>query len=157
MPILTAGVLLYRTCSPLVEVLLVHPGGPYWAGKDIGAWSVPKGHVEPGEDEYQCALRELREETGFETHPVEEPRDLGVVRQSSSKMLRVWAIEEDWNPANLISNTFDMEWPPRSGRIRRFPEVDRAEWLDQAAATTRIVKGQRQVIEAFYISVGIGP
>ena len=145
----SAGILLFRTRNLFPQVLLVHPGGPFWARKDAGSWSVPKGFVEPGEDEFACARREFREETGFEV-PNDNARDLGTFRQSSSKTIRIWAIQGDCDPRKLVSNTFELEWPPKSGQLRHFPEVDRGEWFDQTAAMLRIVKGQRQVIEAFY-------
>ncbi len=151
----TAGILLYRNRHPLTEVLLVHPGGPFWAGKDVGSWSIPKGLVEHGEDEYSGARREFREETGFDA-PNGSAHDLGVFRQSTSKTLRVWAILGDCDPAKLVSNSFELEWPPRSGALRQFPEVDRGEWFDQGVATQRIVKGQRQVLEAFYGTLKAG-
>jgi predicted NUDIX family NTP pyrophosphohydrolase len=150
MPVISAGILLYRRRTALPEVLLVHPGGPYWASKELGAWSVPKGILASGEDPYEGARREFLEETGFDIRADKDARDLGPFRQSSSKILRIWAVEGDWNPQSLISNTFDLEWPPKSGRIHKFPEVDRAEWCDQATAELRIVKGQRQVLDAFY-------
>jgi predicted NUDIX family NTP pyrophosphohydrolase len=149
MPIISAGILLFRNRNSLTEVFLVHPGGPYWAGKDIGSWSVPKGIVRPAEDELACARREFREETGFDISS-ENARDLGAFRQSSSKTIRVWAVEGDCNPVNLRSNSFEIEWPPKSGQSRRFPEIDRGEWFDQVGAEQRITKGQRPLIEAFY-------
>ena len=148
----SAGILLYRTRRLLTEVLLVHPGGPFWAGKDVGSWSVPKGIVEFGEHEFECARREFREETGFEA-PNESKRDLGTFRLSSSKTARVWALKGDLDAKNLVSNTFEIEWPPKSGEMRRFPEVDRGQWFDQSTAIARIVKGQRPILEAFYGSI----
>jgi predicted NUDIX family NTP pyrophosphohydrolase len=132
----SAGIVLFRRAGDAIEVLLVHPGGPFWAKKDLGAWSVPKGEYAEGEEEpLACALRELEEELG--APPELDPDkliDLGSVRQKSGKVVHCWAAEADFDPATLHSNTFTIEWPPRSGREREFPEVDRAEWfgLDQA-------------------------
>jgi len=141
----SAGVLLHRSRDP-VEVLLVHPGGPFWAKKDHGAWSIPKGEFGPDEDPLEAARRELREETGL---VVDGPfRPLGQVRQSGGKVVHAWALERDWDPARLQSNTFSLEWPPKSGRIRDFPEVDRAAWFTLLEARERIVPGQRGVLDA---------
>ncbi|TLZ42231.1 MAG: NUDIX domain-containing protein, partial [Gammaproteobacteria bacterium] len=112
MAAVSAGLLLYRRRGSRPEVFLVHPGGPYWAKKDDGAWSVPKGLVNPDEDELACARREFREETGFETDEGGRERDLGIFPQPSGKRLHVWAIDGDCNPADLKSNLFEMEWPP---------------------------------------------
>lgn len=129
----SAGILLYRRRSSGLEVLLAHPGGPFWSKRDAGAWTLPKGEVEPGEEELDCARRELREETGLVT---DGPfLDLGDVRQKGGKTVRGWAAEGDADPAALTSVTFTMEWPPRSGRSIEVPEVDRWGWfvLDEAA------------------------
>ena len=150
MPTASAGILLFRTRSCLTEVFLVHPGGPYWARKDLGAWSVPKGIVRPDEDELAGARRELREETGFDISHTASAQDLGVFRQSASKTLHVWAVEGDCKPAALISNLFEIEWPPRSGHRRQFPEIDRGQWFDRTQAVQRITQGQRPILEAFY-------
>jgi predicted NUDIX family NTP pyrophosphohydrolase len=147
---ISAGLLLYRRRDSQLQVLLVHPGGPYWAGKDDGAWSVPKGLVAPGEAELTCARREFREETGFDPDGAGLEHDLGVFRQPSGKQVHVWALEGDCDPARLTSNLFEMEWPPKSGRTARFPEVDRGGWFDRAAALQKIVAGQRPVLEKFY-------
>ena len=147
--IISAGLLLYRRRGPSAQVLLVHPGGPYWAKKDDGAWSVPKGIVEPGEDELTCARREFREETGFDAPTTGSAQDLGTFRQSSGKQLRIWAVEGDCYPAELRSNLFEMEWPPKSGRIARFPEVDRGAWFDPEEALRKIVVGQRPILGKF--------
>jgi len=145
----SAGLLLYRR-DPVTEVLLVHPGGPYWARKDAGAWSVPKGLVEPGEDELACAWREFREETGLEVPGAGREHDLGSFHLPSGKRLHVWAVEGDCDPAALRSNLFEMRWPPRSGPIAQFPEVDRGGWFGRAAALRQIAAGQRPVLEKFY-------
>jgi predicted NUDIX family NTP pyrophosphohydrolase len=150
MHIVSAGILLFRNRNSMVEVFLVHPGGPFWSRKDIGAWSIPKGIVGPAENEFVCAHREFREETGFDISWSAEARDLGAFPQSRSKTIRVWAIRGDCDPADLVSNMFEVEWPPKSGQKREFPEIDRGEWLDQVTALQRITKGQRPIIEAFY-------
>lgn len=141
----SAGLLMYRRRDGMVEVLLLHAGGPFWAGKDDGAWSLPKGLVEPGEDELLAAIREFQEETGF---PVEgEFIALPELKQPSGKVIVVWAFEGDCDPAFMKSNLFSLEWPPRSGRAAEFPEADRADWFDPASAKTKIIKGQRGFIE----------
>jgi predicted NUDIX family NTP pyrophosphohydrolase len=157
MPQRSAGILLYRRRGPAgVEVLLVHPGGPFWARKDEGAWSIPKGGYEPGEDPFAAARREFGEETGADVGEVltGEAIALGSFRQSSAKIVEVWAVEGDFDPATLKSNTFAMEWPPRSGRMRDVPEVDRAEWFTPEAAARKVLKGQRQVLEALLQRLG---
>jgi predicted NUDIX family NTP pyrophosphohydrolase len=154
MPAISAGLLLYRRRESDLEVFLVHPGGPYWASKDDGAWSVPKGLVDAGEEELACAWREFKEETGFDVHGSAGERDLGTFRLPSGKRLHVWAVEGDCDPTKLNSNLFEMEWPPKSGHIARFPEVDRGGWFDRPAALLKIVKGQRPVVEKFYSELG---
>jgi predicted NUDIX family NTP pyrophosphohydrolase len=147
MPRRSAGILLYRRRGRGgVEVLLVHPGGPFWARKDDGAWSIPKGEYAEGEDPLAAARREFAEETGSQVQG--EAIALGAFRQSSAKIVDVWAVEGDFDPASLASNTFSMEWPPRSGRTREVPEVDRAEWFTPEAAARKILKGQRPIVEA---------
>jgi len=155
MPAVSAGLLLYRRCTSGAEVFLVHPGGPYWANKDAGAWSVPKGLVDPGEDELACARREFKEETGFAASDGAPEHDLGVFRQAGGKRLHVWAIEGDCNPAELRSNLFEIEWPPKSGRTGRFPEVNRGGWFDRAHALLKIANGQRPILEKFYAAFGV--
>jgi len=150
MPIISAGLLLYRRRGSATEVLLVHPGGPYWARKDDGAWSVPKGLVEPGENEHAAAWREFREETGLEPSSGDAERDLGTLRLPSGKRLHLWAVEADCDPAALASNRFELEWPPKSGQKQSFPEVDRAAWLGRSEALAKISAGQRPALEAFY-------
>ena len=149
MALVSAGLLLYRRAAAGVEVLLVHPGGPYWARKDAGSWSVPKGLLNAGEEPLQAARREFREETGFEP-PASPALDLGVYRQPSGKRLHVWASEGDCDPGALRSNLFEMEWPPGSGRRQSFPEVDRGGWFDEARALIKISTGQRAVLEKFF-------
>ena len=141
----SAGLLLYRRGAAGLEVLLVHPGGPYWVKRDLGAWSIPKGQVEPGEDELQAAMRELREETGFAV--AGEPLPLGQVTQRSGKIVVAWAIAADVDPRQLRSNPVAIEWPPRSGTLREFPEVDRAEWFDVVEARQRIVPAQARFLD----------
>ncbi len=150
MPQVSAGILLYRRTGTGTEVFLVHPGGPYWARKDEGAWSVPKGLVGAGEDELACARREFTEETGFEAPVAGAARPLGSFRLPSGKRLHVWAAEGNCDPAALRSNLFDMEWPPGSGHTAQFPEVDRGAWFDEAAALRKIAPGQRPVLRRFY-------
>ena len=142
----SAGVLIYRRSTTGIEVFLVHPGGPFWAKKDVGAWSVPKGECEPGEDGLAAARRELAEETGLA--PAGDFLPLGSFRQSSAKTVEVWAVEGDADPAQLQPNSFTMEWPPRSGQIKAFPEVDRAGWFSLAEAARMIVKGQVPILTA---------
>ncbi len=129
----SAGILLHRRGDAGVEVLLVHPGGPFWAKKDAGAWSIPKGEHDDGEDARACALREFEEETGSAPAPG-ELTDLGTVRQKSGKVVQAWALAGDLDPETVRSNRFEMEWPPRSGRRAEFPEVDRAAWFGLAEA-----------------------
>jgi len=154
MPVVSAGLLLYRRRDSELQVFLVHPGGPYWARKDDGAWSVPKGLVDSGEEELACARREFTEETGFAVPDSGSEHDLGTFRQPSGKQLRIWAIEGDCDPTHLSSNFFEMEWPPKSGRTARFPEVDRGGWFDRAQALLKIVKGQRAVLDKLYAEFG---
>ncbi|MBV8978137.1 MAG: NUDIX domain-containing protein [Alphaproteobacteria bacterium] len=144
----SAGIVLFRGPAGEREVFLIHPGGPFWARKDEGAWSIPKGLVDAGEDELACARREFAEETGFEAKG--PARDLGSFRMPGGKRLRVWAVGGDADPAQLRSNLFEMEWPPRSGRRARFPEADRGGWFGRDTALAKIVKGQRAVLEAFF-------
>jgi predicted NUDIX family NTP pyrophosphohydrolase len=144
----SAGILLYRLDGAGPELLLVHPGGPFWAKKDAGAWSIPKGEVEAGEESLACALRELGEELG--PAPEIDPArlvELGSVRQKSGKVVEAWAAEADFDPATLNSNRFSLEWPPRSGVEREFPEVDRAEWFDPAAAREKILAAQAPLLD----------
>jgi predicted NUDIX family NTP pyrophosphohydrolase len=151
MPQRSAGLLLYRRHNDSIEVLLVHPGGPFWTNKDDGAWSIPKGTYDPDtEESLAAAKREFAEETGTsaEAAMTGETIALGAFRQSSAKTVDVWAAEGDLDPAGLISNTFQMEWPLRSGRMVEAPEVDRAEWFPPGEAARKIIKGQQQVLDA---------
>jgi predicted NUDIX family NTP pyrophosphohydrolase len=141
----SAGILLYRRREGRVEVFLVHPGGPFWAKKDLRAWSIPKGEFQEGEDPLEAARREFHEETGQEIEGEFIP--LRPIRQSGGKLVYAWAVEGNCNPDTIQSNTFAMEWPPRSGRIREFPEIDRAAWFPLEQAKERIVKGQVPLLE----------
>ena len=143
MPKRSAGILLHRRG----EVLLVHPGGPFWAKRDDGAWSIPKGEYEDGEDPQAAARREFEEELGV-APPPGEARDLGEVRQSGGKRVRAWALQGDLDVGAVRSNTFEMEWPPRSGTMREFPEVDRAGWFTPEDARAKLVKGQVPLVDA---------
>lgn len=144
----SAGILLYRGNGNSLEVLLVHPGGPFWANKDEGAWSIPKGEIEEGEESRACALRELEEEIGSSLG-LEPERliELGEVRLKSGKRVHGWGAEGDFDPTTLCSNTFTMEWPPRSGKEREFPEVDRAEWFAPAQARLKINAAQAAFLD----------
>jgi predicted NUDIX family NTP pyrophosphohydrolase len=142
---LSAGILLYRKRKRGLEVLLVHPGGPFWANKDDGAWSIPKGEYVEGEDSLTVAKREFYEETGSEvTGPCVA---LTPAKQPSGKVITAWAVEGDIDPTAIRSNTFSMEWPPRSGRAQTFPEVDRAQWYDFAAARKKLLSGQLVLLD----------
>lgn len=142
---LSAGLLLYRKRDGQLELLLVHPGGPFWKNKDDGAWSIPKGEIEKGEDALQAAQREFAEETGYAAHGPFLP--LGEVRLRSGKNVAAWGVEGDLDPAAIVSNTFRLEWPPRSGRLSEFPEVDRAAFFDLSCAKKKIHAGQAVLIE----------
>ena len=132
--------MLFRETLSHLEVLLVHPGGPFWAKKDEGSWSIPKGEFEENEDPLTAAVREFEEETGFAV--AGSPIPLEPLRQPSGKVVYAWAMKEDLDPARLKSNTFSMEWPPKSGRQQGFPEIDRAEWFTIELAIQKILKGQ---------------
>jgi predicted NUDIX family NTP pyrophosphohydrolase len=142
----SAGILLYRLRSGEPEVLLVHPGGPFWARKDRGTWSIPKGEYEEGDDPRAAALREFEEETGSPLDAA-ELLELGAIKQRGGKVVTAWAAEGDLDPSTLTSNTFTLEWPPRSGKVREFPEVDRAEWFALAEARTKILPAQGELLD----------
>jgi predicted NUDIX family NTP pyrophosphohydrolase len=153
----SAGLLLFRN-REAPHVLLVHPGGPLWAKKDLGAWSIPKGELGEGEDPRRCALRELAEELG-PAAPTLAPADLvelGSIRQKAGKVVHAWAAEAEFDPAAVESNSFELEWPPRSGDRREFPEVDRAEWFDPARAREKILQAQAELIDRLLASLGSG-
>ena len=141
----SAGVLLYRFRQAAPEVFLVHPGGPFWAEKDAGAWSIPKGEAAPGEDLLTRARREFAEETGFVLSGAFRP--LAPIRQSGGKIVHAWAVEGDCDAAAIRSNSFELEWPPRSGGLRSFPEVDRAGWFALPLARDKINPAQRALID----------
>ena len=151
----SAGIVLYRAGSDGLEVLLVHPGGPFWAKKDLGAWSIPKGEYEPGEDPQACALREFEEETGTRLS-APELVDLGAVVQKAGKEVTAWAARGDLDAAAVRSNSFTMEWPPRSGRRQEFPEIDRAEWFTHEAARGKLVSAQVELLDRLVERVSIG-
>ncbi len=144
----SAGLLLYRLKSGQPEVLLVHPGGPYWAKKDDGAWSIPKGEYTEGEEPLAAARREFEEETGI--CPEGEAIPLGTIRQPGGKLVTAFAMEGDLDAAAIRSNTFSMEWPPRSGRMQTFPEVDRAGWFGKEEAERKILRGQLPILRALW-------
>ena len=146
MPVRSAGILLYRRDPDDVRLLLVHPGGPFWRGKDDGAWMIPKGLIEPGEAPVEAALREFEEELG--ARPPGDPSFLCEVRQAGGKWVTAFALEGDFDPAALKSNRFTLEYPPKSGSFREFPEVDEARWLTRDEARTKILKSQRPIIDA---------
>jgi len=140
MPKISAGILLYRRHGGATEVLLVHPGGPFWRNKDLGAWSIPKGEAQPGEPLLDRAKREFAEETGFPASGDFKP--LAPQRQASGKLVHAWALEGDLDASAVVSNSFSLEWPPHSGKRQEFPEVDRAQWFDLAVARQKIHRGQ---------------
>jgi predicted NUDIX family NTP pyrophosphohydrolase len=146
---LSAGILMYRRRELAPEVLLVHPGGPFWRNKDAGAWSIPKGLYEEDEDPLAAARREFEEETGGSVGG--EVVALGSFRQPGGKIIVAFAVEGDFDVTALRSNTFTIPWPPRSGREASFPEVDRAEWFAPAAARVKLVKGQVPILDAFLV------
>ena len=145
MPKISAGLLMYRVRSGVLQVFLVHPGGPFWARKDIGAWSIPKGLLDPDEDPLAAAQREFEEETGFKVSGCFIP--LAPVKLKSGKVIQAWAVEGDCDPTVIRSNTFAIEWPPRSGRQQEFPEVDRAAWFEIEEAKKKINQGQLGLLE----------
>ncbi len=147
MPKLSAGLLAYRRIGAELEVLLVHPGGPFWARKDDGAWSVPKGEYEPSEDPLEVARREFEEEIGQAPPDGAEPAWLGELRQPSGKVVSAWAMEGDLDVGEVRSNSFEMEWPPRSGQTQEFPEVDRAGWFGLREARRKILRGQMSFLD----------
>ncbi len=144
---LSAGLVLHRTGAAGIEVLLVHPGGPFWANKDEGAWSIPKGEHDEHDDPHACALREFEEELGSVPPPADEPdRDLGEVRLKSGKRVRAFARAGTLDVDEIASNTFEIEWPPRSGRMQTFPEVDRAGWFSPDAARQKLNPAQVELV-----------
>ena len=153
MPKLSAGIMLYREGNNGLEVFLVHPGGPFWAKKDEGSWSIPKGEYEEGDDVWAAARREFREETGFDA-PAGEPAELGQVKYSN-KALTAWSLAGSVDARRVKSNMFTMEWPPKSGKMQTFPEIDRAEWFGIAEARTQILPAQVNLIEQLVTRLGV--
>jgi len=153
---MSAGILMYRLSNSDLEVFLVHPGGPYWARKDEGSWSIPKGEFEEGDDPFETAKREFYEETGIEISG--RFLQLMPVKQPSGKVIYAWAVEGDIDVATVKSNTFTMEWPPRSGIQQEFPEVDKGEWFKISKAYEKILPGQRGFLDQLrnLVDIGVG-
>jgi predicted NUDIX family NTP pyrophosphohydrolase len=145
MPKESAGLVVFRTRGSSIDVLLVHPGGPFWVRKDEGAWSIPKGEIDPSEDPFAAAVREVREELNWA--PDGDVIRLTSIVQKAGKVVHAWAIAGDWDPASLRSNTFELEWPRGSGRMRQFPEVDRAAWFPLPEARRRILAAQVPLLD----------
>ena len=146
MPRLSAGVLVYRTCDGVVEVLIAHPGGPFWARKDDGVWSIPKGEYDEGDDPWGAAQREFAEEVGLPL-PGGPRIDFGPLKQPTGKVVTGFAVLGDLDITDARSNTFEMEWPKGSGKMREFPEVDRIGWFSVAQARIKLLKGQREFLD----------
>jgi predicted NUDIX family NTP pyrophosphohydrolase len=146
----SAGILLFRFKNKKLEVMLVHPGGPFFAKKDYGAWSIPKGLFEEHENPLDAAKREFKEETGFEVDG--EFIELGELKQPSKKIVYVWALEKDLDAKNIVSNTFKLEWPKNSGIVQEYPEIDKADWFDIEQAKKKILEGQRAFIDRLEIT-----
>ncbi len=144
--------MVYRRRGDGVEVFLVHPGGPFWAKKDVGSWSIPKGEFEEGEESLDVARREFLEETGFEVDG--DFLEIGQVKQAGGKVVMAWAVEGDFDSASLKSNAFEMEWPPRSRRMQKFPEVDRGEWFSVDAARGKILRSQEPLLDLLLAVLG---
>ena len=142
----SAGLLIYRQRENGLEVLLARPGGPWWGHRDKGAWQIPKGQIEPAEDPRAAAFRETREELGVPLAGDAIP--LGIIKQAGGKRVEVWALEQELDPAAVRSNRFDLEWPPKSGRIRSFPEIDEARWFGLAEARSMILPSQSGLLDA---------
>jgi predicted NUDIX family NTP pyrophosphohydrolase len=149
---LSAGMLLFRRNGRMLEVLLVRPGGPYWRRRDIGAWQIPKGGVEEGEEPLAAAFREVEEELGLRLEG--EPLPLGRIRQTGGKLVEAFALEASFDPAALVSNLFEMEWPPRSGTMQRFQEVEEARWFTVPAATERMLPSQLPLLGRLVETLG---
>lgn len=156
MPRISAGLLMYRRRAAQIEVLLVHPGGPFWKNKDLGAWSIPKGEVAAGEDLLETARREFTEELGFAPPTNARFTPLGEIRQKAGKVVHSWAFQGDCDPANCRSNTFRVEWPARSGKWVEFPEVDRASFFDVGEARQRLNPGQVPFLDRLVEAISRG-
>jgi predicted NUDIX family NTP pyrophosphohydrolase len=152
--ILSAGLLMFRRRGGVPEVLLAHPGGPFWSRRDEASWTLPKGEIGPDEDPLAAARREFLEETGFASEP--PFHHLGELRQKSGKRISAWAFEGDADPARLVSNPFELEWPPRSGRLRSFPEVDRVQWFGLEEARRKLIAGQAPFIDSLELWLAQG-
>jgi predicted NUDIX family NTP pyrophosphohydrolase len=156
MPKKSAGLILYRFQNDLPEILLVHPGGPFWSKKDGGVWSIPKGEFEDGEDPLQAAIRETQEETGIDLNGQAASAlfiELSPVKQKSGKMIYAWATETNFNTADFKCNLFEMEWPPKSGKKASFPEADKAEWFGLEDAKKKVTAGQIPLIQEFNLKL----
>ncbi len=156
MPVQTAGILVYRQKNDQLQVFLVHNGGPYFAKRDKGFWTIPKGKIEDGEDALTTAKREFEEETGLPM-PEGELLDLGKIKQVNNKEVQAWAIQGDLDPAKISSNTFEIEWPPKSGQKQSFPEIDRGEWFDLSQAAIKINAGQGELLTRLAAHFGENP
>lgn len=151
----SAGLLLYRVRGGRLEVLLVHPGGPFFARRDAGYWSIPKGEIESGEDLLKAAIREVQEEVGVEIDPADRFIPLGSIRQKGGKVVHAWGLEWDREPPAVnASNTFTLEWPPHSGQFQQFPEVDRAEFFSLDQAREKIKETQRPLLDRLAAALG---
>ncbi|MDQ0634081.1 putative NUDIX family NTP pyrophosphohydrolase [Arthrobacter pascens] len=155
MPVLSAGILLYRRNTSALEVWIAHMGGPFWALKDAGAWSIPKGEYLDGEDPLAAAKREFAEEMGT-LPPTADYILLGTFRQPSGKVVTVFSAESEFEPGEIVSNTFSLEWPKGSGVVRSYPEVDHAEWTQEQVARTKLVKGQLPILDALILRLRTG-
>jgi predicted NUDIX family NTP pyrophosphohydrolase len=153
MPKRSAGILLFKRESGALRVLLVHPGGPFWQKRDRGSWSIPKGEYVEDEDACAVASREFQEETGVSA-PAGDLIPLGEVRQGGGKVVTAWGLEGDLDPEKIVSNTFEMVWPPKSGRHQTYPEIDRAGWFTLAEAREKILDGQRPLLERLAAAIG---
>jgi predicted NUDIX family NTP pyrophosphohydrolase len=152
----SVGILLWRTRDGQLEVLLAHQGGPFWAKKDLGHWTIPKGEIEPGEEFEAVARREFAEETGHEA-PNGSLVDLGQITQKSGKLVLGFAVEGDLDPSTAVSNTYDLEWPPRSGVVQTFPEIDRVEWFDLGEARRRLKAAQVPFLDRLQAALSVRP
>ena len=152
MTVQSAGILLFRFKNELLEVMLVHPGGPFWVNKDLGAWSIPKGLIEENEQPLEAAKREFEEETGFDVEG--DFVELGALKQPSKKIVHAWALKKDIDTTKIVSNTFELEWPRHSGQIREYPEIDRGAWFGIEEAKLKISKGQVKFLDILVKRIG---